>query len=87
MLTGLSPPSSGTIIINGRDMCTHLPAVRLEIGVCPQHDVLFDMLTVQEHLLLYGSVKASHWTKKQLNQQVFRLVVTIFLAGKHYCRL
>ncbi|KYO42786.1 ATP-binding cassette sub-family A member 12 [Alligator mississippiensis] len=80
MLTGLSPPSSGTIIINGRDMCTHLPAVRLEIGVCPQHDVLFDMLTVQEHLLLYGSVKASHWTKKQLNQQVFRALKDVGLS-------
>uniref|UniRef100_A0A7M4FCZ6 ATP binding cassette subfamily A member 13 n=1 Tax=Crocodylus porosus TaxID=8502 RepID=A0A7M4FCZ6_CROPO len=80
MLTGLSPPSSGTIIINGRDMRTHLPAVRLEIGVCPQHDVLFDMLTVQEHLLLYGSVKASHWTKKQLNQQVFRALKDVSLS-------
>ncbi|XP_019373948.1 PREDICTED: ATP-binding cassette sub-family A member 13 [Gavialis gangeticus] len=80
MLTGLSPPSSGTIIINGRDMRTHLPAVRLEIGVCPQHDVLFDMLTVQEHLLLYGSVKASHWTKKQLNQQVFRALKDVGLS-------
>uniref|UniRef100_A0A8B9NUU9 ABC transporter domain-containing protein n=1 Tax=Apteryx owenii TaxID=8824 RepID=A0A8B9NUU9_APTOW len=44
-----------------------------ELGVCPQFDVLFDMLTVREHLLLYGSVKAPIWTTKQLNQQ-YKLV-------------
>uniref|UniRef100_A0A8C3S2A1 ABC transporter domain-containing protein n=1 Tax=Chelydra serpentina TaxID=8475 RepID=A0A8C3S2A1_CHESE len=68
MLTGLYPPSSGTIIINGRDIHTDLAAIRMEMGVCPQYDVLFDTLTVREHLLFYGSVKAPLWTKKQLHQ-------------------
>ncbi|XP_074940431.1 ATP-binding cassette sub-family A member 13 [Phalacrocorax aristotelis] len=70
LLTGLYPPSSGTIIINGKDICTDLDAIRTELGVCPQYDVLFNILTVREHLLLYGSVKAPSWTKEQLNQQV-----------------
>uniref|UniRef100_A0A674JFQ8 ABC transporter domain-containing protein n=1 Tax=Terrapene triunguis TaxID=2587831 RepID=A0A674JFQ8_9SAUR len=70
MLTGLYPPSSGTIIINGRDIHTDLAAIRMEMGVCPQYDVLFDTLTVREHLLFYGSVKAPLWTKKQLHHQV-----------------
>ncbi|XP_069709551.1 ATP-binding cassette sub-family A member 13 [Phaenicophaeus curvirostris] len=70
LLTGLYPPSSGTIIINGKDICTDLAAIRTELGVCPQYDVLFNILTVREHLLLYGSMKAPGWTKEQLNQQV-----------------
>uniref|UniRef100_A0A8C0G716 ATP binding cassette subfamily A member 13 n=1 Tax=Chelonoidis abingdonii TaxID=106734 RepID=A0A8C0G716_CHEAB len=70
MLTGLYSPSSGTIIINGRDIRTDLDAIRMEMGVCPQYDVLFDTLTVREHLLFYGSVKAPLWTKKQLHHQV-----------------
>uniref|UniRef100_A0A8D0FM99 ATP binding cassette subfamily A member 13 n=1 Tax=Strix occidentalis caurina TaxID=311401 RepID=A0A8D0FM99_STROC len=57
LLTGLYPPSSGTIIINGKDIRTDLAAIRTELGVCPQYDVLFNILTVREHLLLYGSVK------------------------------
>ncbi|KAM9165595.1 ATP-binding cassette sub-family A member 13 [Pangshura tecta] len=81
MLTGLYSPSSGTIIINGRDIRTDLDAIRMEMGVCPQYDVLFDTLTVREHLLFYGSVKAPLWTKKQLHHQVSRFVVLIFLAG------
>lgn len=70
LLTGLYPPSSGTIIINGKDIRTDLATIRTELGVCPQYDVLFNILTVREHLLLYGSVKAPGWTNKQLNQQV-----------------
>uniref|UniRef100_A0A8D0FT69 ATP binding cassette subfamily A member 13 n=1 Tax=Strix occidentalis caurina TaxID=311401 RepID=A0A8D0FT69_STROC len=68
LLTGLYPPSSGTIIINGKDIRTDLAAIRTELGVCPQYDVLFNILTVREHLLLYGSVKAPGWTREQLNQ-------------------
>uniref|UniRef100_A0A8B9J0P7 ATP binding cassette subfamily A member 13 n=1 Tax=Amazona collaria TaxID=241587 RepID=A0A8B9J0P7_9PSIT len=70
LLTGLYPPSSGTIIINGKDIHSDLAAIRTELGVCPQYDVLFNTLTVREHLLFYGSVKAPDWTKEQLNQQV-----------------
>uniref|UniRef100_A0A674GJ86 ABC transporter domain-containing protein n=1 Tax=Taeniopygia guttata TaxID=59729 RepID=A0A674GJ86_TAEGU len=44
--------------------------VETELGVCPQYDVLLSMLTVREHLLLYGSVKAPGWTKEQLNERV-----------------
>ena len=30
--------------------------VRQSLGMCPQHDVLFDILTVEEHLYFYGQV-------------------------------
>uniref|UniRef100_A0A8C3D3Z1 ATP binding cassette subfamily A member 13 n=1 Tax=Corvus moneduloides TaxID=1196302 RepID=A0A8C3D3Z1_CORMO len=70
LLTGLYPPSSGTVIVDGKDIRTELTAIRTELGVCPQYDVLFNTLTVREHLLLYGSVKAPGWTKEELNEQV-----------------
>nr|XP_009441009.4 ATP-binding cassette sub-family A member 13 isoform X3 [Pan troglodytes] len=70
MLTGLHPPTSGTIIINGKNLQTDLSRVRMELGVCPQQDVLLDNLTVREHLLLFASIKAPQWTKKELHQQV-----------------
>ncbi|XP_067148534.1 ATP-binding cassette sub-family A member 13 [Apteryx mantelli] len=84
LLTGLYPPSSGTIIINGKDIRTDLAAIRTELGVCPQFDVLFDMLTVREHLLLYGSVKAPIWTTKQLNQQVSGALEDVDLSEHQY---
>ncbi|XP_030333996.1 ATP-binding cassette sub-family A member 13 isoform X5 [Strigops habroptila] len=84
LLTGLYPPSSGTIIINGKDIRSDLAAIRTELGVCPQYDVLFNMLTVREHLLFYGSVKAPDWTKEQLNQQVSGALEDVDLSQHQY---
>ncbi|XP_055994396.1 ATP-binding cassette sub-family A member 13 [Sorex fumeus] len=70
MLTGLYPPTSGNIIINGKDLQTDLSAIRAVLGVCPQRDVLFDNLTVLEHLMLFASIKAPQWTQKELQHQI-----------------
>nr|XP_041569928.1 ATP-binding cassette sub-family A member 13 [Taeniopygia guttata] len=84
LLTGLYPPSSGTIIVDGKDIRTELAAIRTELGVCPQYDVLLSMLTVREHLLLYGSVKAPGWTKEQLNERVSRALEDVHLSQHQY---
>ncbi|XP_034550567.1 uncharacterized protein abca12 [Notolabrus celidotus] len=70
LLTGLFAPSSGTIEVYGRDMQTHIDDVRKELGVCMQYDVLFDHMTTKEHLLLYGQIKAPHWSQRELREQV-----------------
>nr|XP_054496659.1 ATP-binding cassette sub-family A member 13 [Agelaius phoeniceus] len=84
LLTGLYPPSSGTIIVDGKDIRTELAAIRTELGVCPQYDVLFNTLTVREHLLLYGSVKAPGWTKEQLDEQVSGALEDVDLSQHQY---
>ncbi|CAF1560742.1 unnamed protein product, partial [Adineta ricciae] len=50
MITGLIPPTSGQIIINGLDIATSMDKVRDILGLCPQYNILFDHLTVREHL-------------------------------------
>jgi ABC-type glutathione transport system ATPase component len=40
MLQGLYPPSGGSALVGGYDIVTEQLAVRLSLGVCPQHDVL-----------------------------------------------
>lgn len=57
MLTGMIPPTSGTAIINGYDIQTDLFKARESIGICPQHDILFDELTVGEHIAFYSRLK------------------------------
>jgi ABC-type Na+ transport system ATPase subunit NatA len=57
MLTGLLPLTSGKASILGRDISTDMIAIRKSLGVCPQQNVLFDDLTVIEHLSLYGGIK------------------------------
>ncbi|KAF3835266.1 hypothetical protein F7725_027824 [Dissostichus mawsoni] len=57
VLTGLFPPTSGTVYINGMDIRHDMDIIRRTLGVCPQHNVLFDILTVEEHVWFYGCLK------------------------------
>jgi branched-chain amino acid transport system ATP-binding protein len=53
-LTGLTPPRSGQILLNGLDI-THLPPHRIwerGLGVVPQGRRIFPSLTVQENLAI-----------------------------------
>ncbi|XP_031568598.1 ATP-binding cassette sub-family A member 5-like [Actinia tenebrosa] len=58
-LTGMIEPTSGTALIYGKDITNaeDMEHIRRNIGVCPQQDVLFDFLTVEEHLDLYSGLK------------------------------
>ncbi|KAG7282815.1 hypothetical protein CRUP_012204 [Coryphaenoides rupestris] len=57
ILTGLFPPTSGTVYIKGMDIRSDMDFIRRTLGVCPQHNVLFDILTVEEHVWFYGRLK------------------------------
>ena len=41
----------------GFDVETQISEVRKSMGVCPQFDILFDDLTVEEHLTLFATFK------------------------------
>ncbi|KAG6615637.1 ABC transporter A family member 1 [Phytophthora cinnamomi] len=57
MLTGDVQPSHGTATLGGFDILAQQIEVRRQIGYCPQFDALFDLLTVREHLELFGAIK------------------------------
>lgn len=57
ILTGLFPPTSGSATIYGHDIRTEMDKIRKNLGMCPQHNVLFDKLTVEEHLWFYSQLK------------------------------
>jgi len=57
MITGLFDSTSGTTKIFGLDIQEDLEEVRQTMGICPQHDILFDGMTVQEHLEMYAVLK------------------------------
>jgi ABC-type multidrug transport system ATPase subunit len=56
MLCGLYSATSGTVEMLGYDTRTHLNKVRNSIGYCPQINILYDDLTVAQHLNLICSV-------------------------------
>lgn len=54
--SGLFPPTSGHAYIHGYEISQDMVQIRKSLGLCPQHDVLFDNLTVAEHLYFYAQV-------------------------------
>ncbi|XP_006876045.1 PREDICTED: ATP-binding cassette sub-family A member 3-like [Chrysochloris asiatica] len=57
MLSGLYPPTSGEAYINGYDTSKDMVQIRKSLGLCPQQDLLFNHLTVSEHLFFYCVIK------------------------------
>lgn len=55
MLTGMLDATAGDARINGKSIKTDMPAIRASLGICPQFDVLWPMMTVREHLTLYAA--------------------------------
>ena len=53
---GFLPPTSGTAFVNGFDIRSDINSVRSNLGLCPQHNILFETLTVDEHLTFFAQV-------------------------------
>ncbi|KAK3933415.1 Phospholipid-transporting ATPase ABCA1, partial [Frankliniella fusca] len=80
MLTGMYRPSSGTARLYGLDIRKDMDAIRANMGVCPQHNVLFGSLTVEEHLLFFGRIKGL--TVKQLKGEIDSMLSEMDLEKK-----
>ena len=57
MMVGLLEPTHGTALIGGHDIREDMAAIYTLMGVCPQHDLLWESLTGREHLRFYGRLK------------------------------
>ncbi|KAJ1539701.1 ATP-binding cassette sub- A member 5, partial [Cladochytrium tenue] len=57
MLVGLFSPTSGTATVLGHDIRSEMHLIRKKMGICFQQDVLWEKLTVEEHLLIFGAVR------------------------------
>jgi len=56
ILTGLSQPSSGEVMVAGFDARRHPESVKKNIGYMCQKFSLYDDLTVKENIMLYGGI-------------------------------
>ena len=74
IMCGLFPPSSGTVYVNGYDVRTQLEHIRQDLGFCPQHNVLFESLTVEEHIWFFAALKGQtnnhHMFQLELDQML-----------------
>uniref|UniRef100_A0A3P8WSU7 ATP binding cassette subfamily A member 7 n=1 Tax=Cynoglossus semilaevis TaxID=244447 RepID=A0A3P8WSU7_CYNSE len=82
VLTGLFPPTSGTVYIKGLDIRSDMEIIRKTLGVCPQHNVLFDKLTVEEHVWFYGRLKGL--SEKEVRAELDTLLDDVGLLHKRH---
>ncbi|XP_068604697.1 retinal-specific phospholipid-transporting ATPase ABCA4 [Brachionichthys hirsutus] len=80
ILTGLYPPTSGTAFIYGRDIRTDIDLIRSSMGMCPQHNILFKHLTVEEHILFYSLLKGR--TQVEAEREVEEMLLDLGLSHK-----
>uniref|UniRef100_A0AAR2LXT6 P-type phospholipid transporter n=1 Tax=Pygocentrus nattereri TaxID=42514 RepID=A0AAR2LXT6_PYGNA len=80
ILTGLFPPTSGTAYVNGKDIRTDMDAIRQSLGMCPQYNILFNHLTVEEHILFYSLLKGRE--QKEAEQEVEDMLEDLGLPNK-----
>ncbi|XP_010689557.2 ABC transporter A family member 7 [Beta vulgaris subsp. vulgaris] len=57
MMIGLTDPTSGAAFVEGSDIRFQMNEIYTSMGVCPQHDLLWETLTGREHLIFYGRLK------------------------------
>ena len=67
MLTGLYTATSGRAEYDNMNILsnTNMDIFRTKLGICPQHDVLFDDLSVEEHLSMFCVFKGVPSSKIQ----------------------
>lgn len=80
ILTGDLTPSAGSAYLNGYNILTQRRDARRSIGYCPQFDALLDLLSVREHLELYGRLKGLGTSKRGLEQEIQRLIHVLHLV-------
>lgn len=81
ILTGMMPPSSGTAIVNGFDIQTQTSGARQSLGLCHQQNVLFDDLSIKEHIQFFCKLKGMLDTK-EINLEIEKYVGNFDLNDK-----
>ena len=84
ILTGLFPPTAGTAYIYGCDIRMDMDKIRRSLGMCPQHNVLFDR-SVNGALFI---MRRSTYMSLLLSETTWSFCThPCQLATKHYQRL
>ena len=70
MLTGMLHMTSGDATIYGKNVKREIDEVRKEIGLCQQLDVLYELVSVEEHLKMTLRIRQGRVTPQQERAQI-----------------
>eukprot|EP01133_Synstelium_polycarpum_P018808 gene18808-22503_t len=75
IIGGMYTASSGEAYINGLPISTQMDKIYEQLGFCPQHDILYDDLTILQHLRFYCELKGIFNTKEERDEHIHSLLV------------
>ncbi|EGR34523.1 hypothetical protein IMG5_008720 [Ichthyophthirius multifiliis] len=81
LLTGLIQKTEGKISYFENDLEENLDQIRQNIGLCTQKDVLYDDLTIEEHLEFIARIKGIQCGKK-IKEDVEKIIVLVTLQDE-----
>ncbi|UJR09005.1 hypothetical protein I4U23_013254 [Adineta vaga] len=79
ILVGMLEPTSGRVTIQGLDNQSQIEEVRHYLGFCPQYDILYDELSVEEHLELIAKMR--HMEKERMKESIETILQLIGLTN------
>lgn len=83
MINRLVEPSSGRILVDGRDILTQKPELlRRSIGYAIQRVGLFPHMTVAENIAVVPEIL--HWEKNRIKERVEELLLLVGLSSTEY---
>ncbi|XP_051002938.1 phospholipid-transporting ATPase ABCA3-like [Acomys russatus] len=80
ILTGLYLPTRGKVYISGYDISSDMDHVRKSLGLCPQENLLFPLMTVSEHLHFYCVIKGV--SSKKRSSEIRKMLTSFDLLEK-----
>ncbi len=80
MLCGTLTPSAGDAFMNGLSITRHRDSARRNIGICFQHDVIWDDITVEDHLWIIGRLRGCRGTA--LRESVKNMLLSLGFPEK-----
>ena len=81
-MEGFLDATSGSIFIEGHSLHSGMQGNAGLVGICPQHDLLWESLTGREHLLFYARLHAFKVSKCAHNKQVVGQYLHIVLGSR-----
>ncbi|GAB1297013.1 ATP-binding cassette sub-family A member 6 [Apodemus speciosus] len=77
ILSGLYVPTAGSVTVYNKNLSEmqDLKEIQKMIGVCPQHNVQFDVLTVKENLTLFAKIKGI--LPQDVEQEVQQIILEL----------
>merc|ERR1740138_766663 len=82
MLSGMIPVSDGDAIMCGKSVRQDMTSIRQILGVCPQHDVIWGMLTVREHLEFFAELKGV--SRQDVATEIQQIIADVGLQEKEH---